>query len=46
MDYRTAVASFDTYCDKWKLRINITKTKIIVCSYPFWQATGRNNGLA
>jgi len=31
-DLRHALGSFKTYCDTWKLNINLTKTKIII----FW----------
>ena len=29
-DFRHALGSFKTYCDTWKLNINVTKTKIII----------------
>ena len=29
-DLRHALGSFKTYCDTWKLNINLTKTKIII----------------
>ena len=29
-DFRHALGSFKTYCDTWKLNINLTKTEIII----------------